>query len=119
MNKKGAELSMDVIIIAAIVLLVLVVLSIIFLGRIGIFNPTNETNQTEKASVNFTIHNSTPSLAMHSINETDVRIIINKENCHPVICPCAEDGCLLYCFECKGQLISGVTNYHEVYVIDK
>jgi len=37
MNKKGAELSMNVIVIAAIVLLVLVVLSIIFLGRIGIF----------------------------------------------------------------------------------
>ncbi len=38
MNKKGAELSMNVIVIAAIVLLVLVVLSIIFLGRVGIFS---------------------------------------------------------------------------------
>jgi len=110
MNKKGAELSMDVIVIAAIILLVLVVLSIIFLGRFGLKTPINETNQTEQIKNKFTIDNSTPSLAMHSINETDVRIIMNKENCHPVICPCAEDGCLLYCFECKGQLISGVTN---------
>ena len=37
MNKKGVELSMNVIIIAAIALLVLVVLSVIFLGRIGAF----------------------------------------------------------------------------------
>ena len=36
MNKKGVELSMNVIIIAAIGLLVLVVLSIIFLGRAGV-----------------------------------------------------------------------------------
>ena len=37
MNKKGVEISMNVLIIAAIGLLVLVVLSIIFLGRIGTF----------------------------------------------------------------------------------
>lgn len=37
MDKKGVELSMNVIIIAAIALLVLVVLSVIFLGRIGTF----------------------------------------------------------------------------------
>ena len=37
MNKKAVELSMNVIIIAAIALLVLVVLSVIFLGRIGAF----------------------------------------------------------------------------------
>ena len=37
MNKKGAEISMNVIIIAAIGLLVLVVLSVIFLGRVGTF----------------------------------------------------------------------------------
>ena len=35
MNKKGVEISMNVIIVAAIGLLVLVVLSVIFLGRIG------------------------------------------------------------------------------------
>ncbi|MFC1728425.1 hypothetical protein ACFLZ7_03105 [Nanoarchaeota archaeon] len=40
MNKKGVELSMNVIIIAAIALLVLVVLSVIFLGRIGTFGET-------------------------------------------------------------------------------
>ncbi len=37
MNKKGAELSLNVIIIAALGLLVLVVLAIIFTGRTGIF----------------------------------------------------------------------------------
>lgn len=37
MNKKGVEISMNVIIVAALGLLVLVVLSIIFLGRIGTF----------------------------------------------------------------------------------
>ncbi len=37
MNKKGVEISMNVLIVAAIGLLVLVVLSIIFLGRIGTF----------------------------------------------------------------------------------
>ncbi len=36
-NKKGAELSMNVIIVAAIALMVLVVLSIIFMGRAGKF----------------------------------------------------------------------------------
>jgi len=35
MNKKGIEISMNVIIVAAIGLLVLVVLSVIFLGRMG------------------------------------------------------------------------------------
>ena len=35
MNKKGVEISMNVLIVAAIGLLVLVVLSIMFLGRIG------------------------------------------------------------------------------------
>ncbi|MBN2420805.1 hypothetical protein JXB27_00840 [Candidatus Woesearchaeota archaeon] len=38
MNKKGVEISMNVIIIAAIGLMVLVVLSAIFLGRIGVFS---------------------------------------------------------------------------------
>lgn len=37
MNKKGVELSMNVIIIAAIGLLVLLVLTFIFLGRVGTF----------------------------------------------------------------------------------
>jgi hypothetical protein len=37
-NKKGAELSVNVIIIAVIALLVLVVLFAIFTGRMGIFN---------------------------------------------------------------------------------
>ena len=37
MNKKGVEISMNLIIIAAIGLLVLVVLSVIFLGRLGTF----------------------------------------------------------------------------------
>lgn len=37
MNKKGVEISMNVLIVAAIGLLVLVVLSVIFLGRIGTF----------------------------------------------------------------------------------
>ncbi len=37
MDKKGVEISMNVIIVAAIGLLVLVVLSVIFLGRIGTF----------------------------------------------------------------------------------
>lgn len=37
MNKKGVEISMNLIIIAAIGLLVLVVLSMIFLGRLGTF----------------------------------------------------------------------------------
>jgi uncharacterized membrane protein len=38
MNSKGQEVSITVIIVAAIALLVLVVLSIIFLGRAGIFS---------------------------------------------------------------------------------
>jgi hypothetical protein len=37
MNKKGVEISMNVIIVAALGLLVLVVLSVIFLGRAGTF----------------------------------------------------------------------------------
>lgn len=37
-NKKGAELTLNVIVIAAIVLFVLVVLLLIFTGRIGGFN---------------------------------------------------------------------------------
>ena len=36
-NKKGAELSLNVIIIAAIALIVLVILVLIFTGRIAIF----------------------------------------------------------------------------------
>jgi len=36
-NKKGAELSMNVIVIAALVLVVLVVLIVIFSGKIGSF----------------------------------------------------------------------------------
>ena len=38
MNKKGAELSLNVIIVAVLVLIVLVVLIVIFSGRIGKFN---------------------------------------------------------------------------------
>lgn len=37
MDKKGVEISMNVIIVAAIGLLVLVVLSVIFLGKVGGF----------------------------------------------------------------------------------
>lgn len=39
MNKKGVEINMNVLIIAAIGLLVLVVLSVIFLGRTNQFKP--------------------------------------------------------------------------------
>lgn len=38
MNKKGAEISINVIIVAAIAMLVLVIVSIIFIGRIGPFS---------------------------------------------------------------------------------
>lgn len=52
MNKKGAELSLNVIIIAVLVLIVLVVVVIIFSGRIGIFQKgAAETEQPYKASV--------------------------------------------------------------------
>jgi hypothetical protein len=37
MNKRGAELSLNVIIIAALALLVLVIVAIIFMGRTGMF----------------------------------------------------------------------------------
>ena len=43
MNKKGVEISMNVIIIAAIGLLVLVVLSVIFLGRAGVFGRESQS----------------------------------------------------------------------------
>lgn len=36
-NKKGAELSLNVIIIAALALLVLVIVAVIFMGRTGMF----------------------------------------------------------------------------------
>lgn len=36
-NKRGAELSLNVIIVAALALLVLVILAVIFMGRAGIF----------------------------------------------------------------------------------
>jgi len=48
MNKKGAELSLNVIIIAALGLLVLVVLAIIFTGRTGIF-----VKETDKCTVKY------------------------------------------------------------------
>jgi len=38
MHKRGQEMSLNVIIVAAIALLVLVILSVIFMGRIGIFS---------------------------------------------------------------------------------
>ena len=41
MYKKGAEMSLNVIIVAAIGLLVLVILSVIFMGRMGIFTKTS------------------------------------------------------------------------------
>ena len=43
MNKKGAELSMNVIIIAVLVIVVLIVLVIIFSGRIKIFGNVTQT----------------------------------------------------------------------------
>ncbi|MBN1386369.1 hypothetical protein JW968_05350 [Candidatus Woesearchaeota archaeon] len=52
MERKGAELSMNVIIIAAIALVVLIVLVIIFSGRLGQFGEgTDETTGQAKAKV--------------------------------------------------------------------
>lgn len=42
MNKKGAELSLNVIIIAVLVMIVLVVIVIIFSGRTQLFNKTTQ-----------------------------------------------------------------------------
>ena len=51
MNRKAAEMSLNVIIIAVLVLIVLVVLVIIFSGRIGRFqNSTAETQAPYKAN---------------------------------------------------------------------
>jgi len=47
MNKKGAELSLNVIIIAIIVLIVLVVVVIIFGSRFNIFSKTSADCQTQ------------------------------------------------------------------------
>ncbi len=47
MNKKGAELSLNVIIVAVIVLIVLVVLVVIFSGRLGIFGRTTASCETQ------------------------------------------------------------------------
>ena len=52
MNRKAAEMSLNVIIIAVLVLIVLVVLVIIFSAKIGRFqNSTAETQSPYKASV--------------------------------------------------------------------
>lgn len=42
MDKKGAELSLNVIIVAVILLIVLVVLVIIFSGKLGLFTKSSE-----------------------------------------------------------------------------
>jgi len=42
-SKKGAELSLNVIIIAALALLVLVIVAVIFMGRTGTFNKQSNT----------------------------------------------------------------------------
>jgi len=50
MNKKGAELSLNVIIIAVLVIIVLVVLVIIFSGRMGLLTKTtHETSEPYSA----------------------------------------------------------------------
>ena len=51
MNKKGAELSLNVIVIAVIVLVVLIVLIIIFSGRSNIFAKTT-TKTSEPYAAN-------------------------------------------------------------------
>lgn len=52
MNRKGAELSLNVIIIAVIVIIVLVVLVIIFSGRTQIFTrTTHETSEPYESNV--------------------------------------------------------------------
>lgn len=50
MNKKGAEMSMSIIVVAVIVLLVLVVISVIFMGRMGQTRKTLETCSTNGGS---------------------------------------------------------------------
>jgi len=47
MNKKGVEITMNTIVVAAIALLVLVVLSAIFLGRIGTFGEKSESCEVQ------------------------------------------------------------------------
>ena len=42
-NKKGAELSLNIIIIAILVLLVLVVISLVFTNKLGSFRKASET----------------------------------------------------------------------------
>ena len=42
MNKKGAELSLNIVIIAVLLLIALVVLVIIFSGRLGVFQKGSE-----------------------------------------------------------------------------
>jgi len=49
-NKKGAELTLNVIVIAAIVLFVLVVLLLIFTGRIGSFQKESAKCETQGGS---------------------------------------------------------------------
>ncbi|HME87412.1 MAG TPA: hypothetical protein VKE88_03300 [Candidatus Nanoarchaeia archaeon] len=53
MDKKGVEISMNVIIVAAIGLLVLVILSLMFINKIGIFSreSTNCLTQGGKCAV--------------------------------------------------------------------
>ncbi len=43
MNKKGAEMSMNVIIVAALALIVLVVIGVIFMGKAANFRKTTDT----------------------------------------------------------------------------
>jgi len=52
MNKKGAELSLNIIIIAVILLIALVVVVIIFSGKMGMFTKgSEETSSPYKAGV--------------------------------------------------------------------
>lgn len=52
MNKRGAEISLNVIIVAAIALLVLVILSVIFMGRMGIFTKQSAGTEYCKVTLN-------------------------------------------------------------------
>ncbi len=85
MDKKGIELSMNVIIIAALGLLVLVVLSVVFLGRAGVFS---------KSTADCVIQGGTcMDASTKCINQNNAQMIQSAT----LSCPALPDGTVQIC----------------------
>jgi uncharacterized membrane protein YvbJ len=75
MNKRGAEISVNIIIIAAIALIVLVVIVAIFTGRIGLFSTgVEKTANCEQACASLSKTMVAPVTDTNKCHATDTQI---------------------------------------------